>query len=201
MAPAKEEPTVEETFDHIPFEIIIADNTGKVLNLNKTAVQLVGTDDGLVVRREKLRAIVKCENDDLLACIAEVANTPSGQSCAVRCLSISRPDTPHRPYALLISPKRARSNAQKRCVLIFVTDLEENLHVSGTCLIRLFGLSPVEAQTAICVAHGKSPDEISAQRGVKLSTVRSQIHAVYAKMGVEQQSELVRLMCSLPSIK
>jgi len=64
-------------------------------------------------------------------------------------------------------------------------------------LTRLYGLSTAEAEVANMIAEGASPEEIAAARGVAKSTVQSQIKSIFAKTGVNRQSQLVRLLRDL----
>lgn len=56
-------------------------------------------------------------------------------------------------------------------------------------LIRL-GLTESEAHVARALVSGLSPVEIASQRDTSVATVRSQLKAVYAKLGVRRQLEL-----------
>lgn len=59
-------------------------------------------------------------------------------------------------------------------------------------LIRTrYNLTPAEAEIALALARGLSVPDIAGARGVSLPTVRSQLQAVYAKLGVRRQAELV----------
>jgi DNA-binding CsgD family transcriptional regulator len=64
-------------------------------------------------------------------------------------------------------------------------------------LQTLFDLTPAEARLARALAGGASPDETATQLGVRVSTVRSQLKSLFAKLGVNRQAQLVALLCSL----
>jgi DNA-binding CsgD family transcriptional regulator len=55
-------------------------------------------------------------------------------------------------------------------------------------------LSVAEREVARHVVEGASPLEIAARRGTSARTVRNQISAVFAKLGVSGRVELVRLL-------
>lgn len=61
-----------------------------------------------------------------------------------------------------------------------------------------YGLSAAEADIAIRLADGGSPRSISDQRQSSIATVRSQIKHVLAKMGVQRQTDVVRLVLQAP---
>lgn len=58
-------------------------------------------------------------------------------------------------------------------------------------LRAVYGLSQAEAEVAVALADGLSVERIAADRGVSASTVRSQLRAMFAKMDIHRQGELV----------
>jgi DNA-binding CsgD family transcriptional regulator len=53
-----------------------------------------------------------------------------------------------------------------------------------------YGLTSAEAKIALLLAEGNAIEEIAMSRDVAVGTVRAQIKAVFAKMGVSRQMEL-----------
>lgn len=64
----------------------------------------------------------------------------------------------------------------------------------GAALKLAFGLTPAELAVATALQRGLSPDEIAAERGVSIETVRSQIRGLMTKTDTRRQSELVALL-------
>lgn len=65
-------------------------------------------------------------------------------------------------------------------------------------LVALLGLTPAEARLARGLAAGLSLEEHAEQQGVRLATVRTQLKAIFAKTGTHRQSDLVRLLDTIP---
>lgn len=61
-------------------------------------------------------------------------------------------------------------------------------------LERLFGLTRTEAELAVLIARGQSPEAIAAARGVHFETVRTQLRRVFKKTETHRQAELARLV-------
>lgn len=61
-------------------------------------------------------------------------------------------------------------------------------------------LTPAEGRIAAMVVNGRTPEECAVEMGVKISTVRSQLAAVYRKTGATGQADLVRMVLSSVSI-
>lgn len=98
-----------------------------------------------------------------------------------------------------------REGAQRRqpmpgaCMLL----LTRHAHVSPSVLdfvMRTFGLSAAEARLLPPLLRGSAPAEIAAELGVKVSTVRSQLSAIFAKTGTLRQQDLIRLLGSVPPV-
>jgi DNA-binding CsgD family transcriptional regulator len=68
-------------------------------------------------------------------------------------------------------------------------------------LIRgLFDLTPAEARVASGIAEGLSVNQIASRNKVASETVRAQIKAVFAKLGVNRQSQVAALLAAVPRI-
>ncbi len=56
----------------------------------------------------------------------------------------------------------------------------------------LYGLTPAEARVACALAAQETPKEVAYRLGVELSTVRTQLRSIQAKLGASSQTDLVR---------
>jgi DNA-binding CsgD family transcriptional regulator len=72
--------------------------------------------------------------------------------------------------------------------------------LSQDLLGALYGLTRSEAEVALAVATGKPRDLIAEERGVTVDTVRSQIKAIYQKLGVRREADLAIRLASLQEI-
>lgn len=81
------------------------------------------------------------------------------------------------------------------CVLIFAAALETSRLLAS--LKSDFGLTPAEARLAAILKDGGSLAEAAEAIGVSVNTVRNQLRAVFEKMGLRRQSELVRAIAEL----
>jgi DNA-binding CsgD family transcriptional regulator len=68
-------------------------------------------------------------------------------------------------------------------------------------LRALHALSPSEATLAVMLAEGATPADIADARGVSVGTVRFQIKAISAKLNCHRQSDIVRIVKSLPPLR
>lgn len=65
-------------------------------------------------------------------------------------------------------------------------------------LAALFGLTPAEIRVTMLLVEGLEPKEIAERTRVSYETVRFQLKSIYEKMGVTRQSQVVRLVSTLP---
>src|SRR5262249_30416810 len=68
-------------------------------------------------------------------------------------------------------------------------------------LSGLLGVSPAQGEIAVGVFQGKSLEEIAAERGVKITTVRTQLARLFARTGMDSQRDLVRLVGLIPPLR
>ncbi len=67
-------------------------------------------------------------------------------------------------------------------------------------LSATFDLTPAEARLAAKIVNGLTPEQAAQSLGVKISTVRSQLVAIYGKTGATGQADLVRLVLSATAL-
>ena len=58
----------------------------------------------------------------------------------------------------------------------------------------IYGLTPAEAEVVQLLAKGLPLDEIAADRGISLNTVRSHLKHIFSKTGTSRQGELLGLV-------
>jgi DNA-binding CsgD family transcriptional regulator len=91
-----------------------------------------------------------------------------------------------------------RSPVRSRAALITITNLDRE-HSSDLVkmLQQAFGLTPAEAQTASLMGSGLSPQDAADQLGLSVGTIRSELKAIFAKVGISRQSELASTVTRL----
>ncbi len=58
---------------------------------------------------------------------------------------------------------------------------------------RLYGLTEAEGRVVAALTLGETVDQIATAHGVRVSTVRAQVRAIFEKTGVHRQTDLVRI--------
>lgn len=62
------------------------------------------------------------------------------------------------------------------------------------CLVRLYGLSPREAEVLLLLGKGRTLDYIHNELGISMNTTKSHARNIYQKVGVHTRSELLDLI-------
>lgn len=96
--------------------------------------------------------------------------------------------------SLLVPGKVLGAFGERSQILVTLFDPRSVSTLDPFALANLFQLSPAEARVATQIAEGLTPDAIATANGIRISTVRSQISAVIAKIGVQRQVDIVRVL-------
>jgi DNA-binding CsgD family transcriptional regulator len=165
-----------------------------VLAMNKRAEALLAQGKGFSV--DKNRLVSQGVGDsDLKALLTRVSKTGAPESMAFS--PMSENEVLHVTASRLPSDVEASGEASTK-VLLLVTQPGYHRVATVRQLIQIFNLSPAEARLARAVAHGQELETFAAEQGVKMTTVRTQMAAVHAKTHVRRQTDLVRLILSVP---
>ncbi len=119
-----------------------------------------------------------------------------------RIVTVSRPSG-GQPLVLIVRPLRTCApDCAAACgrALVVIHELDWRPLESASLVQRTFDLTPAETEVTTCLMEGRSLQEIAGQRGVRLSTIRSQIKSILSKTGVNRQIDLVRLIARLPDL-
>jgi len=104
-----------------------------------------------------------------------------------------------RPLQLLASPLTQAHRTKSRADLVLlVTDPDKPVNFPDDALRTLFGFTPAQVDVAVGLLMGYSLEEIASLRGVSVGTVRNQLKAMLSKTGTSRQSDLIRLLMTLP---
>lgn len=184
--------------DAYSFGIVICDTERNVKFANDAAQAMAREGLGLLLfASRRMGALVPSEGFALARRIRDAASGApggairlTGRSGAVALLG-------------LVTPLRRRPGecGSAGHALISLRATEERAGLSEATLAAMFGLSPTQASIALAIFSSKTPEEIAAERGVRISTLRSHLAEIFARTGVESQRELVRLLGLLPPLR
>lgn len=110
----------------------------------------------------------------------------------------------HLALALMLVPFRLplpdRPQVPGPLALLLASDPNAAPGQLGDQVMAMFNVTRAEAEVAASLVTGLSVEEVAMARGVRLTTIRSQVQSLLAKTGTNRQGELLRLLLSLPRL-
>ena len=176
---------------------ITLDKTGRILQMNSAAEQLLKASDGLKLGGGHLEAHYPADNRILQAAIRKsVTRLDPVKPKSNETLSVTRPSGKVALGLVLQSvPVQdwAGGNDQP-AALLFVRDAESRTQAPNSVIQQLFNLTPAETALAVELANGSSLEEAAETLGIRRNTARAHLRAIFSKTGVRRQTELVRIV-------
>jgi DNA-binding CsgD family transcriptional regulator len=186
--------------DSLPQAAFALDQAGRVVLANCAARHLMSCHDGLKIDRGRLQASLSSEQASLEAIIHNAAGrTPM---CSTGWTRISRPSG-RLPYAVFVAPLRGKEDDLLRIgaeIIAVVHDPCDRRAPDVQMLKTIYDLTAAEARLASCIGEGHSVETAAAALNMQVATARSHLKSVFAKVGVNRQQDLVRLLTSVSSI-
>lgn len=78
--------------------------------------------------------------------------------------------------------------------MLMVLNPSHSAYPRLTTALQALGLTPAQAKVALAVGGGQSPREAAEALGLSEATVRTTVKHLYAKLGIDRQSQLARLV-------
>jgi DNA-binding CsgD family transcriptional regulator len=187
---------LNNTLDRLTIATCILDGQGLLLRANKAATAMLTRDDMFRIVDGRLQLHGRTDHrrfkdavDDALA--ARLSERGQDFARAFRCAD---PDNLDRGLLIRsIAPERNRPIDRSPAVVVYATG-EKPTGSIEQLISNLFDLTPSEARLAAFLTQGYSLTEAADHAGITESTARSYSKRIYGKVGVNRQSELVRLI-------
>jgi DNA-binding CsgD family transcriptional regulator len=186
--------------DRNPLAIVLLDQSGRVVLANRAARDLAESADGVTLGHNAL-ALVRRPDDAVLQRLIGAALKMRSQSGAYPggTMSALRPSG-KRPFSIMVSPLSPNAFAMttvQPAVCVVIADPEMRALPPAERLSALYGLTPSEARLAMRLALGEDLRAAAEAIGIRYSTARTQLAAIFRKTETSRQGELVRLLMTL----
>jgi DNA-binding CsgD family transcriptional regulator len=185
--------------DALAFGMIICDRRSCIVATNAEAEALARSGSGIVFggNGRAVGAVHPAEQTVLRRLVRDAASGGAGGI-----VSITGGHGAPTLLALIAPMPRGLNNLDGRGhAVVALRSLADAPGFGAARLSGFLGLSPTQGEIALAVFRGKSIEEIAAERGVKITTVRTQLARLYARTGAESQRDLVRLVALLPPLR
>jgi DNA-binding CsgD family transcriptional regulator len=182
--------------DQLAAGAIFTDRDGRIIETNQTGEQILLAGDGLTIRNGQISTRRSFETAKLARLIVDAA-AAGGSVPSAGCMLIARDDG-RPPHVVRVAPAGGGLTGGDLPMAMLVISTPDERRVSQAELAELYGLSPAEGRIALALARGKRLTELAGEFGVEITTLRSQLSSILTKCGVERQSDLVRLISTIP---
>jgi len=186
----------EDALDRLPAGVVLLDDVGRPLFVNRAASAILDANDGLRCDGDGLHAARPADDTVLQRAIAAACGRDGGARDPGGIFAVPRPSG-RRPCGVTIMPvprTAAMFAVHRPAALVFVSNPEAGHVIPADPLRRLWGLTPREAAVAQALASGATVAEAAAALGMAERTFRVHLASVFRKTDTHRQSELVRLL-------
>lgn len=187
--------TAAGLLDMVTSPLLVAEANGFVVFANMAASALLSARDGIALDDGFLFSPALRANGRLLALLSSTARSVLTSAPTGGALSLPRGND-RRPLGVLVQPFPHRSGAltgEKPLVALQLSALDVVQAPQVEVLRGLFSLTPAEAGLLQALMQDRRIEDYAAERGVSVTTVRTQLAHLFRKTSTNRQSELVRL--------
>jgi DNA-binding CsgD family transcriptional regulator len=177
--------------------LFLLDGQGRLIHANTAGRAMLDKRDGLLLRHGRVGAVDRGAADRLdailRACVT--GRTRGGEMRLPRALG----------YWLLsacpLADAATMFDAVGQCrAWIWVSAPDAHRSDLQRRLEMVFGLTAAEQRVAAAMLAGLTTAEIADRHGVSLATIRSQVQAIFARMGVRRQAGMIRLLAEVSAL-
>lgn len=195
---------VKATLDSLDYSSLICNTSGALLVGNEAALAILDQGDGLALRNGRISLDDRAAQQKLRSLLTGSEPELTGNNGVRGALLVAR-RSGLADYQLIlrrIEPARSLFATRGETLWsVMITDPTKASAPTMRAIAMLYGLTPAEARLASCIISGSTPEEVAAQTGVKITTIRSQLSSLFAKTQTRRQAELVRLFSSVPALR
>jgi DNA-binding CsgD family transcriptional regulator/PAS domain-containing protein len=184
------------SLDAIAMPTLLFDDVGRVVHRNRSAGALLDSHASLWIEDDRLVCASVAATRDMHQQIGYAVHAQRDDA-APGVTTLERAG--RQPLTMMVLPLRTPQAAHRSGALMFVFDPAAVPELATDIVRRLFDLTLAEAELAVSLCGGLSPEEAALERGRAVSTVRTQIRSLFAKTGTHRQADLVGLLLASPA--
>ncbi len=183
--------------DRLPVGVVLVDGRGRAVMINRVAKELIRTAGAISIDRSgHCRAALPDESAALGDMVAEVAADLTSDN---RYMLVNREDG-GPALAVMATPIGIEAaGAGRPTAMVFVCDQTRPHPTPADALSQLYGLTASEGRVLENLVQGHRPEDVAADLGVTINTIRTHLKNIYRKTEAQGQPELVRLVLTGPA--
>jgi len=188
---------LQASLDRLAIGMILIDADKQVAGTNDLARAILAQGD-LELRGQRLTTADKRARQQLEALLERIVGADARQAVGGG-VSIRRFDGHALQVwgAPLDGASAMLSEERPARAILFVFDPDSAPTMPDTLLIEAFGLTRSETALTLALLHGETVDEYCERVGISRNTARTHMRAIFDKLGIQKQTELVRLLAAV----
>lgn len=186
--------------DHMETGVIGVDVDSRVVFLNQRAESILRKQEWVAIRQGKLTATNSVQAAALEALTASAALAGAGRGTqGPNAITVNGKGT-LKPLLVTVTPFRSSHflTEERPCALIFLTDPSAKPAARANITSSLFGLTPAECRLADLLLEELEIGATADRMHLTIGTARFMLKSIFQKTGTHRQSQLVRLLASIP---
>lgn len=180
--------------DFIHHPSILFHQHGEMLYANEAAKQLLKVYQAITLTPSMLKLPTTSETNQLKGAILKASF--AHPSKAER--TIIRIDSDQYPLTLLVMPVQHHHGARLSGAIVYFYDKERSSVANFEAIAPIFNLTPIEVDICELILLGIQRARIAQELDRSPHTIKDYIKSIYAKVGVNSQSELVSIFLNFP---
>jgi len=192
---------LETALDSLEHAVFGLNRRGKVILSNKQAESIVRAGDAIHLSNGMLSSVLPEQSRRLQASLADAVAAGIGIGISAGTSLLIDRKSRENPLRVTVTPIHSSlpGSSAQLAALVFVSDPTSRPQSRAVTLRALYALTPAEARVADLLLQGREMQEVANGLGLTLETARFHTKRVLSKTGTRRQTELMRLMLSLPS--
>lgn len=198
------EQALRRGLDRLLMGLILFDRELHPIYINPVAESILDYHPALSLKNDKIYTYEHIQTEKihkaLVSAISSRANAEPAETSTS--LGLKHPDCA-TTLPVIISPVQGilhgfETEGSHAHAAMYFSDPDRTHPIEADKLAEVYALTPAEAQVAISITNGVNPEEIASMNDVAISTIRSQLKAVFRKLGINSQTELVKVLLTGP---
>ncbi len=192
----------QSALDSWPLGLIILTDDGRVLQMNRTAEEVVRRGDGLTTGPDgRLKAMHADDTARLGGAILGTLRRPRGKRAPASDVVTLRQRQSTNLLRLTVAPlslHRTIFPDSRGATVIFISDPDLGTEPDQLLMRRLYGFTKKEARVAALLIGGADVKTVADRLGLSFHTVRTHVQHVLHKADCRKQTEFVRVALQGP---
>lgn len=191
---------LEETIDSLSTGILLTEQHGRITYMNNAAERILKSGNALRATNGRLTAVRPGARDALSKALAQSVDGKAPAKTGRHEVALPVEDGAGLIASVLPLEWRQGRNPLSPlpgAAAIIVQDPADPPPLPGEAFAQLYDLTAAEQRVLQLMVQGFTPQDVGAELGVSVTTVKTHLQRLFAKTNTPRQADLVRLVMSM----